>query len=157
MKASAEWLGDTQYKGRSESNHTLLFDTDAAHTQGPSPMEAVLTALCACTSVDVVGILAKKRQPLGSLLVSAEAEQASEAPRVFTRIHVTYTVGAPQHGVMPSRKAVEDAVALSKEKYCSVSIMLQEAVEITSSIAYLDPPEDELADEASADEGGGGD
>ncbi len=136
MKVSAEWKGGTQYEGRSESGHAIVFDTDAAHTAGPSPMEAVLTALCACTSVDVVGILRKKRQPLGSLTVTAVAEQPAEAPRVFTKIHVTYTVGAPAEGPALSAKAVEDAVALSKEKYCSVSIMLERSVEITSSIEY---------------------
>lgn len=134
MEASSEWKGGTQFEGRSQSGHSILFDTDAAHTAGPSPMEAVLTALCACTSVDVVSILAKKRQTLRSLQVSAAAEQASEAPRVFTKIVVTYRVG----GDVLSRKAVEDAVALSKEKYCSVSIMLQEAVEITSVIEFAD-------------------
>ena len=138
MKASAEWKGGTQYEGRSESGHAMMFDTDAAHTAGPSPMEAVLTALCACTSVDVVGIMAKKRQPLGSLVVTAVAEQPAEAPRVFTKIHVTYTVGGAADGPALSRKAVEDAVALSKEKYCSVSIMLERAVAITTSIEYAD-------------------
>ena len=137
MIASSEWKGGTLYEGRSESNHSILFDTDAAHTQGPSPMEAVLAALCGCTSVDVVGILAKKRQPLGSLIVSATAEQPSDAPRVFTSIHLTYSVGAPAGGAPLNRKAVEDAVALSKEKYCSVSIMLEQAVTITSSIEYV--------------------
>ena len=132
MVASSTWKGGSQYEGRSQSGHPILFDTDAAHTAGPSPMETVLAALCACTSVDVVGILAKKRQPLASLRVSAVAEQAPEAPRVFTRIHVTYSVA----GEALSRKAVEDAVSLSKEKYCSVSIMLQATVEITSSIKY---------------------
>lgn len=137
MIASSTWKGGSQFEGRSQSGHAVLFDTDAAHTAGPSPMEAVLTALCACTSVDVVGILAKKRKPLSSLHVSVTAEQAPEAPRVFTRIHVIYRVG----GESLSRKAVEDAVALSKEKYCSVSIMLQGAVEITSSIEYEGEPE----------------
>ena len=138
MRASAEWKGGTQYEGRSESGHAMVFDTDAAHTAGPSPMEAVLTALCACTSVDVVGIMRKKREPLGSLVVTAVAEQPAEAPRVFTKIHVTYTVGGVADGPALSRKAVEDAVALSKEKYCSVSIMLERAVEMTSSIEYAD-------------------
>ena len=134
MEARSEWKGGTQFEGHSQSGHTILFDTDAAHTAGPSPMETVLTALCACTSVDVVSILAKKRQALRSLVVSAKAEQAAEAPRVFTRIMVTYRVG----GDALSRKAVEDAVALSKEKYCSVSIMLQGAVEITAAIEFAD-------------------
>ena len=139
MIASAEWKGNTQFEGRSQSGHSILFDTDAAHTAGPSPMEAVLAALCACTSVDVVSILAKKRQVLRSLVVSAEAEQAPEAPRVFTRIHVRYTVS----GDALDPKAVESAVALSEEKYCSVSIMLGKAAAITTSIEYAqaDAPE----------------
>ena len=151
MKAVSEWKGTTLYEGRSESGHKILFDTDAAHTHGPTPMEAVLVALCACTSVDVVGIMAKKRQPLGSLVVTAEAQQPQDAPRVFTKIHVTYTVGAPSGASALSHKSVEDAVALSKQKYCSVSIMLQETVEITSSFEYTDQPEDELASESAAD------
>ena len=144
MQASSEWKGGTQFEGRSQSGHAILFDTDAAHTAGPSPMEAVLTALCACTSVDIVGILAKKRQALRSLEIKAEAEQAPEAPRVFTKIVVTYRVG----GDGLSRKAVEDAVALSKERYCSVSIMLQQAVEMTSVIELLDAAGDVVESQA---------
>jgi putative redox protein len=96
-------------------------------------MEAVLAALCGCTSVDVVSILEKKRQRLTSLVVSAVAEQAPAPPRVFTHILLTYRVG----GVL-SRKAVEDAVALSKNKYCSVSKMLEQAVTIETTIEYVD-------------------
>jgi putative redox protein len=94
-------------------------------------MEAVLMALCACTSVDVVSILKKKREPLISLTVSATAEQAAAPPRVFTRIRLTYVIGG---GV--SKKAAEDAVGLSKNKYCSVSKMLEKAVQIDFTIEY---------------------
>ncbi len=135
MIASATWKpGSKQYEGRSESGHTLLFDTDAAHTLGPSPMEAVLAALCGCTSVDVVSILEKKRQPITSLVVSAVAEQAPAPPRVFTHITLTYRVGG-----VTDRKAVEDAVALSKNKYCSVSKMLEHATKIDYTIEYAEP------------------
>ncbi len=134
MIASATWKpATTQYEGRSESGHSVLFDTDAAHTAGPSPMEAVLAALCGCTSVDVVNILEKKRQPLTSLVVSAVAEQAPAPPRIFTHITLTYKVGGAV-----SRKAVEDAVALSKDKYCSVSKMLEHSVSIDYGIEYTD-------------------
>ena len=132
MMASSEWRGGTHFEGLSESGHRVLFDTGAEHRDGPSPMEMVLTALCACTSVDVVSILAKKRQLLETLVVSAEAEQAPEAPRVFTRIVVRYRVG----GKALDRKAVEDAVALSKQRYCSVSIMLGKAVAIEAAIEF---------------------
>ena len=134
MIANAIWKpGTTQFEGHSESGHTVLFDTDAAHTAGPSPMEAVLAALCGCTAVDVVSILQKKRQEFTSLDVSAKAEQAGEAPRVFTHILLTYRVGGKV-----SRKAVEDAVALSKDKYCSVSKMLERGTRIDYAIEYAD-------------------
>ena len=134
MIASSEWRGGSHFEGRSESGHAVLFDTDAGHTDGPSPMEMVLTALCACTSVDVVSILRKKRQNLQTLVVRAEAEQASEAPRVFTKITVRYRVS----GEALDRKAVEDAVALSKGKYCSVSLMLERAVAIEAVIEFAE-------------------
>lgn len=133
MIARSEWKQENVFEGTAENGNTILFDADAAHTQGPSPMEAVLMALCACTSVDVVSILRKKRQELTSLTVSASAEQAPEAPRVFTRINLTYTVIGKL-----SRKAVEDAVALSKEKYCSVSLMLEKSAEIDYQIVFAD-------------------
>lgn len=133
MIANVEWKQGTQYEGRSESGHSIGFDADSAHTTGPSPMEAVLTALCACTSMDIVSILQKKREPLTSLAVSAEAEQSPAPPRVFTQIRLTYRVG----GVL-SEKAVEDAVSLSKNKYCSVSKMLEKSAQIEFVIEYVD-------------------
>jgi putative redox protein len=133
MIASAEWKQGTLFEGRSQSGHTITFDAAAGHAAGPSPMEAVLAALCACTSVDVVSILEKKREPITGLTVSADAEQATEAPRVFTRIHLTYRIQGKV-----TVKAAERAVTLSKNKYCSVSQMLEKAVEIGYSIEYAD-------------------
>src|SRR5271165_2873076 len=124
MIAHSEWKGGKIFEGISENGNSIFFDADPSHEQGPSPMEAVLMALCGCTSVDVVSILEKKRQPLTGLRVSAVAEQAPTPPRVFTKIKLTYAVSGKL-----SRKAVEDAVALSKEKYCSVSLMLDKAAE----------------------------
>lgn len=133
MIASSVWNEGMLFEALSESGHKVLFDASPAHEQGASPMEAVLMALCGCTSVDVVSILQKKREPLTSLTVSATAEQANDAPRVFTRITLTYKIGG---GV--SKKAAEDAVALSKDKYCSVSKMLEKAAEIDFAIEYVD-------------------
>ncbi|HEX3435781.1 MAG TPA: OsmC family protein [Pseudacidobacterium sp.] len=133
MIASAEWKQDMQFDGRSESGHTIRFDADAAHTTGPSPMEALLAALCGCTSVDVISILQKKREPFTSLVVSAEAQQAAEPPRTFTHIKLVYRVGGKV-----SKKAMEDAVALSKNKYCSVSKMLEKSATIEFVIEYAD-------------------
>jgi putative redox protein len=133
MIAHSEWQQGNTYQGISENGNTILFDGDSAHTHGPSPMEAVLMALCSCSSVDVVSILQKKRQQLTGLRVSAVAEQAAEPPRVFTSIHLTYAV----RGQL-SRKAVEDAVSLSKNKYCSVSKMLEKSTAIDYEIVYPD-------------------
>ena len=131
MIAHSEWKHDRVFDGISQSGHTVQFDASPAHTEGPSPMEAVLMALCGCTSVDVVSILQKKRQSVEGLKVTATAEQAETAPKVFTKISLTYAVTGHL-----SRKAMEDAVALSKDKYCSVSKMLEKAVAIDYEILY---------------------
>jgi putative redox protein len=134
MIAHTEWKHEDVFEGTSESNNKIVFDAGAAHAHGASPMEAVLMALCGCTSVDVVSILKKKRQEITGLRVSAVGSQAPAPPRVFTHIKLTYAVS----GRNLSRKAVEDAVALSKEKYCSVSLMLEKAMPIEYEIAYPD-------------------
>ena len=133
MIAHSEWKQDNVFEGIAENGNTVTFDAGDMHTHGPSPMEAVLMALCSCTSVDVVSILQKKRQELTGLRVTADAERAETAPRVFTRIKLTYAVSGRL-----SRKAVEDAVALSKNKYCSVSQMLEKAAPVDYKIVYPD-------------------
>jgi putative redox protein len=131
MIAETFWTKEMEFEGRSESGHSVVFDAGDRHANGPSPMEAVLMALCSCTSVDVVSILKKKREPLSSLTVSATAEQSDAPPRVFTKIMLTYRIGGAV-----SKKAAEDAVELSKNKYCSVSKMLEKAAQIDFRIEY---------------------
>jgi putative redox protein len=131
MRAIATWKQEQQYDAESHSGHHVTLDADAAHAAGPSPMELVLMALCSCTAVDVVSILHKKRETFTSLTVSAVAEQSPAPPRVFTHIHLTYHLGGKV-----SPKAAEDAVALSKNKYCSVSKMLEKAAAIDYEITY---------------------
>lgn len=133
MIAQSEWKHDEVFEASNENGNIIVLDGDAAHQHGPSPLEAVLMALCSCTSVDVVGILKKKRQPIEGLRVSATARRAEDYPRIFTHIHLTYEL----RGRL-SRKAVEDAVSLSKNKYCSVSKMLEKAATIDYEIVYLD-------------------
>jgi putative redox protein len=133
MIAHSEWKQGRIFEGIAENGNTVQFDADPAHSHGPSPMEAVLMALCGCTSVDVVSILEKKRQGLTGLRVTATATQAETPPRVFTHIKLTYAV----RGKL-SRKAVEDAVALSKNTYCSVSKMLEKAAAIEYEIVFPD-------------------
>jgi len=133
MIAHTDWQQGETFQAVAENGNTVVLDADSAHSHGPGPLEAVLMALCCCTSVDVVSILQKKRQQLTGLRVSAVAEQAPAPPRVFTKIHLTYAV----RGQL-SRQAVEHAVSLSKNKYCSVSLMLEKAAKITYEIVYPD-------------------
>jgi putative redox protein len=133
MIVRSEWMKEQIFQGQAENGNVVVFDASSAHAHGPGPMEAVLMALCSCTSVEVVGILHKKRQALTGLQVTARATQAEAPPRVFTHIKLTYAV----HGRL-SRKAVEDAVSLSKNKYCAVSKMLEKAAAIEYEIVYPD-------------------
>jgi putative redox protein len=129
MNAKAEWQHDQVYAATSDSGHTLTLDS--AHAEGPTPMECVLMSLCGCTSVDVISILTKKREPFTGLTVSATAEKAQGSPSVFTRIELVYRVSG-----QVNQKSMEDAVRLSKEKYCSVSAMLEKTAKITYTIEY---------------------
>lgn len=129
--AQATWIENQRFNGTSDSGHTIIVDGDK--TAGNSPMELVLIGLCGCTGYDVVSILRKKREPFTSLEVRAQAERAKDQPSVYTEIRLIYRIGGKV-----SRKAVEDAVRLSKEKYCSVSAMLQKTARITAQIEYVD-------------------
>jgi putative redox protein len=130
-EAKASWIEAQQFTGIATSGHALILDGDKKTAS--SPIELVLIALCGCTGYDVVSILQKKREPFTHLEVRAQAERATGYPAVFTEIKLTYLVGGKV-----SRKAVEDAVRLSKEKYCSVSAMLERTAKITTSIEYVD-------------------
>jgi putative redox protein len=130
-EAKTTWIEKQRFNGVATSGHSIIVDGDKA--TGNSPMELVLIALCGCTGYDVVSILQKKREPFTSLEVRAAAERAVSPPSVYTEIKVIYRVGGKV-----SRKAVEDAVRLSKEKYCSVSAMLEKTAKITVEIEYED-------------------
>ena len=130
IAAKAIWTDAERYIAEATSRHAIVMDTAKEKTAN-SPMELVLIALCGCTASDVVGILKKKREPFTSLEVSAEGERADGYPAVYTHIKLIYRVGGK---VTP--KAMEDAVRLSKEKYCSVSAMLQKTAKISIEIRY---------------------
>ena len=131
IEASVNWTDKDRFVGSASSRHSIVMDAGAEKTAN-SPMELVLLALCGCTASDVVGILRKKREPFTGLEVRAEAERADGYPAVYTSIHLTYLVRG-----QVSKKAVEDAVRLSKEKYCSVSAMLEKTAKITYTIEHV--------------------
>jgi putative redox protein len=135
VNASATWTDGERFTAIASSHHAIVIDADRERNTGPGPMEMVLMGLCACTATDVVSILRKKREAFTSLEVLAQARRATEPPTVYEWIRLTYRVGGKI-----SRKAVEDAVRLSKEKYCSVSAMLQKTAKIESEIIFSEPP-----------------
>jgi len=129
--ATAVWNADFRFTAHADSNHSIVLDADKA--AGNSPMELVLIALCGCTGYDVVSILRKKREPFTSLEVRTQAERAPSPPTVYTEIKLLYRVGGKV-----SHKAVEDAVKLSEEKYCSVANMLNKTAKISYEIEYVE-------------------
>ena len=128
-----EWKTNYQLEALNEKGISVKFDAPLTHggeETALSPMENVLASLAACSSFHVLTILKKMRQNVKEYSVEATAERReSPPPRVFTKIHLKYVVKGPH--INP--KAVEKAVHLSEEKYCSVGGMLKKAVEITSS------------------------
>lgn len=130
-ESHAIYVDGQRFVSESSSGHAIVMDGDKKTAN--SPMELVLIGLCGCTGYDVVSILRKKREPFTSVEVRAQAERAPEPPTVYTEIKLVYRVGGKV-----SRKAVEDAVRLSEEKYCSVAAMLRKTAKISYEIEYID-------------------
>jgi len=126
------WQGNYRFIAKNEKGLSVNFDApipnDGEET-ALSPMENVLASLAACSSYHVVSILRKKRQDFSNYSVEMTAERRDEPPRIFTNIQLKYII----KGKNVSKEAVESAIRLSEEKYCSVGGMLKNAVKITSS------------------------
>jgi putative redox protein len=134
MKTTVKWIEEVNFVAETESGHAILVDgapEAGGRNLGPRPMELVLAGTAACTAFDVVWILKKARQPVAACVVEADAERAPLDPKVFTRIHLRYRVSG--RGLNPDQ--VERAVRLSKEKYCSATIMLAKTAEVTFEVA----------------------
>lgn len=133
MKASVQWIEDMKFVGLSDTGHSIVMDGDSANSSAPSPMEMVALSLGTCASIDVVMILEKSKQDVTDCKVNIAGERAETAPRVFTDIHLEFVVT----GNELKEKQVSRAVELSAEKYCSVKLMLDKAVNITHSYKIL--------------------
>lgn len=132
--AQVTWIGPgLRLVGEAASGPAAVIDHPRPEEDrlpaGPRPMELLLLGLAGCTSMDVVSILQKQRQPFTGLQVRVTAERAEEYPRIYTQIHLEYVV----QGVGVDAKAVERAIELSQTKYCSASAMLSQAAEISTS------------------------
>jgi putative redox protein len=137
MKARVKWVEGMSFVGETGSGHAMVIDGAPEHggrNLGARPMELVLAGAAACTAFDVVLILRKARQPIADCAVEAEAERAETEPKVFTRIHLRYAIAG--RGLDP--RQVERAVKLSKDKYCSATLMLAKTAEITYEIDIVD-------------------
>jgi putative redox protein len=137
LKATVKWVDGVSFVVETGSGHALVVDgapEAGGRNVGPRPMELVLAGTAACTAFDVIWILKKARQPVTDCVVDAEAERAPEEPKVFTKIHLRYRVSG--NGLNPAQ--VERAVKLSKEKYCSATLMLAKTAEITFEISIED-------------------
>ena len=133
MQARIKWVEGRTFVGQSGSGHALVLDGSVEHggrNLGPSPMELMLLGTGGCTAFDVLDILKKGRQAVTDCWVEIEAERAAEPPRVFTSITLRFVVTG--RGLRWA--AVERAVQLSAEKYCSASIMLAKTVRIVHEI-----------------------
>jgi putative redox protein len=138
MKIELKGTGDDlTFLAKGDSGHWLVMDT-GKHLQGNDaasrPMELILQGLAGCTGMDVLSILHKKRIILTNFAMEIEAERAAEHPKVFTKIHILYKFW----GNEISENAVERAIELSENKYCSVSAMLRSTTKITSSF-HINP------------------
>ena len=130
MKAQVKWSGNAAFLGKSGSGHEVLMDGApeyGGNDQGPRPMEMLLLGMGGCASFDVVLILKKSRQEITDCVAEIEAERAETPPKVFTKIHMHFVVS----GKDLKEAQVKRAIDLSATKYCSASIMLSKAVEIT--------------------------
>ncbi|MFO7808650.1 OsmC family protein [Guyparkeria sp.] len=139
MKARVKWVDGMAFMAEADSGHAIVMDGAqeiGGRNAGPRPMEMVLMGLGGCTAIDVMMILGKQREPVEDCWIELFAERADvKAPKVFTTIHTRYMVVG--RGLDP--KKVERAVNLSAEKYCSVSAMLRDSVELTHDFEIREP------------------
>lgn len=140
MECTVRWMGNEggmSFVGETGSGHMVTMDgapEAGGRNLAPRPMELLLAGAGGCTAFDVVMILKKGRHAIRGCDVTLDADRAPEDPKVFTRIHFKFRVT----GSKLKPEAVERAVQLSKEKYCSASIMLGKTAEITHEIEIVE-------------------
>ncbi len=130
--ATVKWIGGKQFVGIDSTCHSVVLSTPDEGV-GIKPSELLLIAVASCSAVDVVKILTKKRMPLTYLEISSSGAQDAEAPWTFRKIHLHYRLA----GKNLTEKAVEQAIHLSEEKYCSVAATIRATAEITTDFEIL--------------------
>ena len=130
--ATVKWIEGKQFIGIDSTKHSVVLSTPGEGI-GIKPSELLLIAVAACSAVDVVEILEKKRMPLSHLEISSSAEQDQDPPWTFRKIHLQYKIG----GKNLTEKAVAQAIQLSEEKYCSVAATVRATAQITTDFEIL--------------------
>ena len=140
MECTVRWMGNDagmSFVAETGSGHAVVMDgapEAGGRNLGPRPMEMILAGTGGCSAFDVVLILKKGRQAVSSCDVTLKAERAETDPKVFTHIHLHYRVKGKQ--LKPD--AVARAIELSKEKYCSASIMIAKTAKITHDFEIIE-------------------
>jgi putative redox protein len=132
--ATIQFAGNDLFVGITPSGHAQAIETDSARSSAATPMELLLIALGACTGVDVISILKKKRQQVSDYRIEVRGERRTDHPRSFTRLVVKHIV----RGKQISEQAVAHAIELSDTKYCSVAATLRGAAEIVTSYEIIE-------------------
>jgi putative redox protein len=137
MECTVRWTSGMTFLAETASNHVVAMDgapDGGGRNLAPRPMEMVLVGTGGCTAYDVVVILKKSGQQITGCEVKLTSERAETDPKVFTRIHMHFTV----RGRALKRNLVEHAIRLSHEKYCSASIMLGKTAEISTDFEIVE-------------------
>ena len=144
MKARIKWVENVSFIAESGSGHGILLDgapEAGGRNLGARPMELLLMGLGGCTAFDVVTILRKGREKVTDCVVELEADRAPSEPKVFTRIHLHYRLKG--RSLAPAK--VERAIALSAEKYCSATAILEKTAKITHDWEVLEEEDSKTA------------
>jgi len=137
IEAKVTLVANMHFEGSSSSGHLLSMDADDAsggQNKGFRPMELLLVGFGGCSGMDMISILRKKRQNITGLEMNVKGEKADSHPHVYKEVHIEYVV----KGKGVEKEAVERAVSLSLEKYCSVGATLGKAGKITHSYRIVE-------------------
>jgi len=131
---TVHWLSGKRFVGVDSTQHSVVVSSKDEGI-GVKPSDLLLIALASCTAVDVVEILAKKRMPLSALEIVTCSEQDVDPPWTFRKIHMTFKMA----GQDLTPRAVEQAIQLAEEKYCSVAATLRGTAAITTDFELMEP------------------
>ena len=129
INAQLNWTDGMQFVARAGNGPAVVLDSSDGGS-GPSPMELVLIGVAGCTAIDVIMIMQKKRADIIGFKVNISGERADEHPKRYTNIHIEYVL----YGRNLKPNAVEQAIQLSEEKYCSASASLNADIDSSYNI-----------------------